>query len=172
MGKLLNIVIVLSVTLLFLTPVITSCSDQGCLDNRNSIPLVKLYDFNSPAKTISIDSISVYGLDQIRDSILIDSVNGTSELSLPFRINFDSTVYVIQYNYQWNVNRKMNDTLVFFYDSYIYFASIDCGSMFNFTLDSMRYTKHMLDSVAVTNAEITNKNVENIRLFYPTAEGN
>ena len=38
--------------------------------------------------------------------------------------------------------------------------------MYNFVIDTCRYTRNILDSVSVTVPEITNKNVESIRIFY------
>ena len=38
--------------------------------------------------------------------------------------------------------------------------------MYNFNIDTCRYTRHVLDSVSVIVPEITNHDVENIRLFY------
>ena len=44
--------------------------------------------------------------------------------------------------------------------------SIDCGAMYNFNIETCRYTRHVLDSVAVIVHEITNDDVESVRLFY------
>ena len=61
---------------------------------------------------------------------------------------------------------RNNDTLTFVYRAYPYFASIDCGAMYNFSIETCRYTRHVLDSVAVIVHEITNDDVESVRLYY------
>ena len=82
------------------------------------------------------------------------------------RFTQDSTQYVIHYEQQGLSSPRYNDTLTFVYRSYPYFVSIDCGAMYNFVIDTCRYTRNILDSVSVTVPEITNKNVESIRIFY------
>ena len=73
---------------------------------------------------------------------------------------------MIDYVQQGLSSPRYNDTLTFVYRSYPYFVSIDCGAMYNFVIDTCRYTRNILDSVSVTVPEITNKNVESIRIFY------
>lgn len=170
MGKILKYFAVLLLFCLLL-PVMVSCNDLGCLDNRSSIPLAKLYASGNLAipKAITLDSITVYGVGQKNDSLLIDSAMRVAEISFPFRNNLDSSQFVIQYNYTWNIDRRLNDTLTFFYQPYVFFASLECGSMFNYTLDSVRFTTNQLDSVRVLTNEITNQNVANFQIFYPAS---
>lgn len=167
MGKILSDRFI-PVWVLILWSVLSACNDLGCLDNQSSIPLAKLYAMNnSPIpQEISIDSISVYGVGQRNDSLLIDSAMNVSQIMFPFRGDVDSSQFVIRYNYSWNSDRRRDDTLTFFYESYIYFASLECGSMFNYTLDSIRYTRHQIDSIRILTPEITNRNVTNFQLFY------
>ncbi len=148
--------------------VIQSCNDAGCMENRSSLPYAQFYDKTDLRRTISIDSITIYGIDQINDSLIVDSAKSLSSVSLPFRDNDSITQFVLQYNYKWNQNRRLNDTLTFVYRPYVFFASADCGVMFNYTMKEHRYTRHVLDSVIVVTPEITNQNIENIKLVFVT----
>ena len=103
---------------------------------------------------------------QQTDSMLLDSAVAVTQVYLPLRFTQDSTQYVIHYEQQGLSSPRYNDTLTFVYRSYPYFVSIDCGAMYNFVIDTCRYTRNILDSVSVTVPEITNKNVESIRIFY------
>lgn len=165
MGKILIYAIGLVLALLFLG----ACNDAGCLDNRTSVPLIRFYNKNKPTEQLSIDSISVRGIGQVRDSFLLDSVSKISQLKLPLRDGVDSTQYIIRYNWRTNINHRLDDTLTFYYQSYPYFASLDCGCMFNYTLDSIKFTYHFFDSIAVVKPLIDNQNAENIQLFYPVS---
>ena len=142
------------------------CATDGCVDNRSSIPLAQFYSYDAQESALSIDSISIFGIGQPTDSMLLDSAIAVTQVYLPLRIAHDTTQYVIRYDQQGLSLPRYNDTLTFVYRSYPYFASIDCGAMYNFVIDTCRYTRNVLDSVAVIVPEITNKNVESVRIFY------
>lgn len=143
------------------------CGDAGCLENRTSTPLILFYNRDNPSQQFSLDSVSVKGIGQPLDSLLLDTARQVSQLRLPLRDDVDSTAYVIRYDW---ANAPLPDTLVFYYQSYPYFASMDCGCMFNYTLDSVTFTYHLFDSVAVVKPLIDNQNVENIQFFYPVPQ--
>ena len=136
------------------------------MENRNSIPRAQFYAYNANEQALAVDSISIYGIGQPSDSMLLDSAVSVSQVYLPLRFTQDSTQYVIRYLQQSLASPRNNDTLTFVYEAYPYFASIDCGAMYNFNIETCRYTRHVLDSVAVIVHEITNDDVESVRLFY------
>ena len=146
--------------------VLSNCGSNGCVDNRSSIPLAQFYSYDAQETALSVDSISIFGIGQPTDSMLLDSAGAVTQVYLPLRFTQDSTQYVIHYEQQGLSSPRYNDTLTFVYRSYPYFVSIDCGAMYNFVIDTCRYTRNILDSVSVTVPEITNKNVESIRIFY------
>lgn len=170
MGKILKYLFPAFGLIPILAAILHSCNDAGCMDNRSSIPFAQFYNKGDLRATISIDSITIYGIDQKNDSLIVDSARSLSSVSLPFRNNDSITQFVLQYNYAWNRDRKSNDTLTFAYRPYVFFASIDCGVMFNYTLTEHQYTRHILDSVVVVTPEITNQNTENIKLVFPIQE--
>lgn len=150
----------------FLLP---SCGENGCYENRSSIPQAAFYAYNMPDRAIAIDSIEVYGVGHKTDSLLVEAASGTSSLYLPFRSDADTTRYVIHYASQALDDIANNDTLTFAYSRFPYFISGDCGVVFNYTITSFGYTRHLLDSAALVNPEVTNQEAETIQLFYYVA---
>lgn len=170
MGKILTYLFPLFGLIPFLAAILHACNDAGCMDNRSSIPFAQFYQKGDLRSTISVDSLTIFGIGQKNDSLIADSVRSLSSVSLPFRNDDTITQFVLQYNYAWNKNRESNDTLTFIYRPYVYFASVDCGVMFNYTLKEGLYTRHILDSVIIVTSEITNQNIENIKLVFPAEE--
>lgn len=170
MGKILTYLFPLFGLIPFLAAILHACNDAGCMDNRSSIPFAQFYQNGDLRSTISVDSLTIFGIGQKNDSLIADSVRSLSSVSLPFRNDDTITQFVLQYNYAWNKNRESNDTLTFIYRPYVYFASVDCGVMFNYTLKEGLYTRHILDSVIIVTSEITNQNIENIKLVFPAEE--
>lgn len=167
MGKVLSRSFYGCVVLAIFGAAVTGCGDAGCLENRSSSPLIMFYNRNKPSQQFSVDSVSVKGFGQPQDSLLLDTARQVSQLRLPLRDGIDSTTYLICYDWR---NAPEADTLIFYYQSYPYFASVDCGCMFNYTLDSVTFTYHFFDSIAVIKPLIDNQNVENIRFYYPVPE--
>lgn len=146
------------------------CDTGGCHENRSSIASAGLYAYNSPTKAITIDSISLYGIGQHSDSLLLDCARRVSTMNMPFRNDADTTQYVIQYDMKALANTtRYNDTLTWVYKRYPYFVSGDCGVVFNYAIDTVHCTYNMIDSIAVVVDEVTNHSQETIRLYYYVA---
>lgn len=162
--KISNIVIVVCCILL-----LCGCGASGCYENRNSIPRVALYAYNSPTQTIVADSITIYGVGQKSDSLLIECAR-VSSFTLPFRNDADTTSYVIRYDAKRLAANHITDTLTFAYRRYPYFISAECGVTFNYLIDTLIYTSHLLDSAALQVDEVTNNDIETLRLYYYVAQ--
>lgn len=144
-----------------------SCNTAGCYDNQSSIPLAGFYD-DSAHNEITVDSISVGGVDAPGDSLLLNN-SAASSVYLPFRANRASTSFFIHYNQEAISDARLNDTLTFTYDSSPYFASEECGAMFRYTIKDCIYTTHLIESVEITDPLITNQDIERIRIYFRTA---
>ena len=165
MGKILRyITVTLPVWLVICAFV--SCNDTGCMENRSSIPYVTIYSDSTVPQPIYIDSLTVYGIGQVGDSMLLDTAMRVSSMFLPLRDNRDTTRFVIRYDQERINPRYKTDTLTLVYRSYVYFASAECGAMFNYIIDSLGYTTYQLQSAKLVRNEITNLSMENIQLFY------
>lgn len=158
------------ILLMMVIACLTSCSTNGCHENRSSIAKAGLYAYNRPAATVAIDSISLYGIGQKSDALILDCAQGVTSLTLPFRNDADTTQFVIRYDAGRLAAIGLSDTLTIYYTRYPYFISGDCGVVFNYHIDTLLYTVHGLDSVALMVDEVTNQDIETIRLYYYVAE--
>ena len=145
------------------------CGSSGCYENRSSIPTARLYAYNNPTQTITADSLSLYGIGQPSGELLLDCARRVSAMTMPLRNDADTTQFVIRYDAKAFSLSRYNDTLTWIYRRYPYFISGDCGVVFNYAIDTLYYTRNMLDSVAVMVDEVTNQDQETIRLYYYVA---
>jgi hypothetical protein len=60
----------------------------------------------------------------------------------------------------------MNDTVTYKYSSSLHLISKECGYSFFFNVDTVFYTRNIIDSVSLTKKSITTFNEENMRIFY------
>lgn len=78
MGKILNIIFVG----VLLGIGFISCGDDGCMENRSSIPLIAFYSDADTTQKVNIDSLTVWGIGQISDSLLLDTVSVSQFMAL------------------------------------------------------------------------------------------
>ncbi|MCM1076093.1 MAG: DUF6452 family protein [Bacteroides sp.] len=147
----------------------SSCSNVGCTENQNSIPLAGFYSM-ATGSAISPDSLAVGGVGAPDDTLLLGPGSRVSRLYMPFRASTPATEFYFQYkqkslDYPWFV-----DTIRFSYTATPYFASEDCGAMYHYLITSFSYTTHVIDSVAVIDSLITNVDKESIKIFFRTSE--
>lgn len=143
-----------------------ACSSEECLDNKNSLPLAGFYSSSDPLQGIVLDSISIYGIGAPGDSVLHDSVRQLSQSYLPFRIDEERTTYVIRYLQKPLGDYGIADTVTFSYEIIPHFVSAACGAVYNYKLRGITTTRHIIDSVTCPSGMITNKNVENIKIYF------
>lgn len=164
----LSLTLILPAIVLFIALFANSCNDTGCLDNRTSIPYAGFYSYQT-GEPITIDSVEIGGVGAPHDSLLMEAGDRYSNLYFPFRFEQDNTAFFIRYvskglNYPWLV-----DTISFTYTSTPMFASESCGAMYYYKVETMRYTMHLIDSVALTDSLITNTDKERLQIFFRTA---
>ena len=146
--------------------VVSGCSNSECYDNKNSLPLAGFYSSAEIPQAISLDSISILGIGAPGDSILQDSVRGLSEVYLPFRIDQPSTTYEIKYLSGIAGFLRLSDKITFNYDIIPMFVSSACGAVYYYKITSIDYTKNFIDSVVCPTGEITNANIENLKIYF------
>lgn len=146
-----------------------SCSNVGCTENQNSLPLAGFYAM-STGQAIVPDSITIGGVGAPSDTLLLTLDSRQQQLYLPFRSTSPSTSFYIHYCQKALDYPELNDTLRFDYDAVPYFASEDCGAMYHYRVTRYTYTTHLIDSVGMTDSLITNIDRETIRIFFRTAD--
>lgn len=143
-----------------------ACSTDECLDNKNSLPLAGFYSSDTEPKQVSLDSISIYGVDVPGDSVLQDSVRGLNQSYLPFRIDQNSTTYVIQYLTGAAGVLRIRDTITFNYEIQPWFVSSACGVIYKYKMESIVCSHHFIDSVTCPLGTIDNANIENLKIYF------
>lgn len=144
----------------------SGCNSSGCTDNKSSIPLVGFYSY-ATLSAISVSQISVGGVDAPDDSLIVNN-SSAGEVYLPFRAEYDETRFYIHYHSRGIDDPAFNDTLTFRYNRIPYFASEECGAMFKYEVTEFVSTYHLIDSVSLLDATITNADRETIRIFFRT----
>lgn len=146
--------------------VLVSCNNSECYDNKNSLPLAGFYSSSEKPQSITLDSISILGVGAPGDSILQDSVKSLSQVYLPFRIDQPSTTYEIRYLSGLAGMLHISDYITFNYDIVPMFVSTACGAVYYYKISSIDYTKNFIDSVVCPTGEITNANIENLKIYF------
>lgn len=146
------------------------CSTSECYDNQNSLPLAGFYSSQEVPVAIALDSISIYGVGAPGDSVLQDSVRNISEVYLPFRIDQNSTTYQIFYLSGLPGKYGIFDEITFNYEIVPMFVSSACGTVYYYKMTSIEHTDNFIDSVICPSGEITNANVENLKIYFNVGE--
>ena len=146
--------------------IISGCSTSECLDNQNSLPLAGFYSSQPVPVQISLDSISILGVNCPGDSILQDSVRTLSQVYLPFRIDEPTTSYEIRYLAGMAGQYRLSDEISFDYDIIPMFTSSACGVVYYYKITNIDHTRNFIDSVTCPGGVITNANVENLRIYF------
>lgn len=155
--------------LFFVNLLIIGCNSYECSDNKNSLPLAGFYSSQPIPESISIDSISVWGIDSPNNSLLLDNESNIHSLYMPFKIDISQTSFVFHYNQKALRDDRYNDTIEFNYNITPYFVSAACGVIYKYELTQINHTKHVIDSVVCPYDIIDNKAIENIRIYFRTS---
>lgn len=165
MGKILSIVAIASITV----PVaLTSCNTNGCLDLRSATPLATFYS-STTETAISLDSLQIAGVGAPGDSILLTAGTTASQVYMPLRATKSETKYCFSYKWSNTDYAALNDTVTFVYDAQPWFASAECGAMYRYQITDLRYTQHLIDSIAVLDSLITNTDASQISIYFRTS---
>lgn len=146
------------------------CATSECYDNQNSLPLAGFYSSGKKPQAISVDSLTILGIDAPGDSILQDSVRSLKEVYLPFRLDQNSTTYEIRYLSGLFGEFRIKDVITFNYERIPMFVSTACGAVYYFDMKSIEYTTNLIDSVTCPVGIITNANIENLRIYFRVGE--
>lgn len=158
MGKLIPESLTVIITGLVL--LLLSCAPESCFEETNAFVKASFY-FNKNSKLQAADSLTLYGYNQANRKIYNKSTNIQSAL-IPLNASTTSSVFIIRIN-------GTSDTMKLSYNSYPHLISKECGYTFyhNLISDSLVCTTHIVDSIRITNRNITTiTNEENIRIFY------
>lgn len=160
---------ILPLAVMALLYLLSACNTNGCLENRNSVPLAGFYS-SSTLRKMAPDSLQITGDGMPADDPLYSQTQRANSVYLPMRSTRNSTSWVFSYKQKALDFPENNDTITFDYDSTPYFAGNECGVVYYYHITHFYYTTHLIDSVAVTDSLITNVDIERIQIYFRTAE--
>ena len=135
---------------------LTSCSDIGCADATEAYVKVSFYNYDTKLSA-SPDSITLYGVGNSMK--IYNNQRVTPPMIMPLKNYDNETEFIIRIN-------GTADTIRFVHSNFPHLISKECGySMFH-TIDAVYYTVNEIDSIAVTNNEVSLKNIQNVAIFY------
>lgn len=145
------------ISVVALMSVLIGCTSDGCEHNRNSIPLAGFYDYETKA-ALTVSGLSVSGVGAPNDSLLLDPARSSHQVYLPFRGSQSEASFIFS-------SGGIGDIVTFKYESIPYFDGEDCGVMWRYTITDFEHQGFIIDSISVTDAEITNIERERIMIF-------
>lgn len=162
MGKALKPILSL-LTLITGISLWSSCGDEGCTEPTTSYTVASL-TAEPGTSPVGPKSLSVYGIGQQSDSLMINSVTTFQGISLI--LDPDTTYTQMLFEFPMSENDTIRDTLDFHYKNQLYFLTIDCGCTVQNYLDSILHTSNLIKRIEIINPEVTNEKKPNITLYY------
>lgn len=144
---------------------VDSCNTTGCTDLRSSIPQAGFYS-SATAEKVTLDSLEISGVGVPGDSVLLSPGSPVQSVYLPMRTDSDITAWCIKYKYHDLDRDALNDTLTLRYETKPFFASNECGVMYQYDLKSVDVTTHLIDSVKVVEPLITNNDHIQLQIYF------
>ncbi len=151
-------------TALLFIGIIAGCSDNEstvCLSNQDAAQ-IGFYSIHTSEvdadQDTTVTETTIFGLNR-SDSLIYDSAS-ISQAYLPLSMMNDTTTFIIRL-------KTRSDTLHFFTSKELNFISEECGFIFDFTIDSIRYSQNsFIDSAVILNPDVIySENLENVKVY-------
>lgn len=113
------------------------------------------------AADTSLPALVLYGLGR-QDSLLSDGAPAR-QIFVPLDPATDSSRFYIQPD----SSASAADTLTVLYRPDRHFVSAGCGFTYFYAIDSIRYTRHLIDSAALLASHVNTSHATQITLYYP-----
>ncbi|HCI56139.1 MAG TPA: DUF6452 family protein [Bacteroidales bacterium] len=136
---------------------LVSCTPKSCKEETEILAGATFYKTGT-GMISAPDTLTLFGMGN-KDSLLYDKAIKISVIYIPLDPNNDLCRFVLTI-------KQESDTLTFIYSPYAHLLSKECGYAFFYYLSECRFTKNILDTVIIRNPRITNRNEENIRIFF------
>lgn len=112
-----------------------------------------------------IDSLAYKGyrveIDATRkQGILLNRKTGAAEMDIPLSYTERVDTFFMQYS------DRLADTLWVWHENLPYFTSMECGTVMHYALQRVESTRHLIDSVRIVDAGVTNTLRENVKIYY------
>lgn len=154
--------LILGIALLPAAGAFTSCSEEAdCTMAARAMLNCNLFTIDTETQQVLKDTLASLTVTALgTDSVIINNQTEVKDLTLPLRYTADSTVLVFHYP------EDGKDTVILRHTNTPYFLSMDCGYQMKQSLTGCTYTRHVLDSIYISNPEAGIYGTENLKLFY------
>lgn len=95
-----------------------------------------------------------------RDSIVVNHIQGAKEVSLP--VSYAKECDTVIFSYEG----RTTDTLYVQHTNIPIYQSMECGVIMHHTLTGLINTESLIDSTAITDANVNFENNENIKVYF------
>lgn len=159
-----------------LAAALAGCHTGVCTDNQNSIPCAGFYS-DETGEAISISGLTIGGVGAPNDSLLYGAGESLSTVYLPLRSLYDNTAFRFHFTENDTTDPETgeviydgsaDDYIQFLYTSTPYFDGEDCGAMYHYTIQDVRYTQNYISRVEVLDPLIVNTDAVRIAIFFHT----
>lgn len=134
-----------------------SCVPQTCNEKTESFAGATFYKMGT-GKIEAPDTVSIYCLKN-GNPLFYEKLVKRSIIYLPFDASAEKCSFLLKIN-------QSTDTISFDYTTFPGLISRECGYTFYFSVTGYITTKNIIDTIIVVNSRITNRDEENLRIFY------
>lgn len=148
-----------AITLLFV-----ACSeDSDCSMTARTYMVCNFYKYGASKNIILKDTLKTLTVKALgTDSILLNQEQNIHTIEAPLRYTKDTTAIVLQFS----ENPAKNDTVWVTHHNTPFFISVECGYQVKQDIEKvLRFTKHTLDEVTLSNPEANNYGKENLKFI-------
>ena len=142
--------------LIILVFIFTACSQEGC-DQETDVMIQAGFYATGEGEPLSIDSLSVWGLN-MPDSLIL-SMAVSDKVSLPLNPSAVASSFIIQ-------NGQYTDTVEISYEPGLKFLSRPCGYIYVYELKEVFFTTNDINNILIINKQVNTANEENIQIFF------
>ncbi len=134
-----------------LVAIITGCSSIDCPVQNTVYTVYRLYDSDGIETTLG-DTLTIYTTRRNgTDSILLNRSLNTKEFNLPISYNDNEDTLFFEVK---NKIETLTDTVYINKDNYPHFESVDCNASFFHDINSVKWTRHAIDSIAINKKSV------------------
>ena len=144
---------------LFLLIILSSCqTNQECDISTESLVKTNFYIMDADGEqAVMVQNISIYGIG--REDSLFYEHDTTSYVLLPLSPVSERLEFVFAID-------TYKDTILFEYETKTYLESIACGFISNFSIDSIKYTQNVIDTIVLIKKEVTIEDEDHVKIFF------
>jgi len=154
-----EIIYKLLIFFLFLPIILSSCqTNKECDISTESLLKANFYIMDGEEEqAVFVDPISVYGLGR-EDSLLYEN-DSISSVFLPLSPVSETLGFVFAI-------ATYKDTISFTYETKTYLESIECGFISNYSIDSIKYTQNVIDTIILIKKGVTIEDEDHVKIFF------